>query len=163
MKITITRAASTPDGTPGRLVTEEGFSCDTLELPWNGNKNLISCIRADTYLGHVWQSPTMGRPVVRLEDKHGRTNVLIHNGNFAGDPTIDEDQDGKSDKLAQVKGCTEVGMGYGMIDRPDGHGLQWGVLSSKPTLAALIAHLGPGNHEFVYQWSPGCSPEGEAS
>ncbi len=158
MKVTITRGKSTPDGTPGRLVTELGFSCDTLELPWLDNQRGISCIISGTYEGWIWQSPTMGRAVIRLEDKHGRRDVLIHNGNFAGDQTIDEDRDGEPDKFTQIHGCTEVGMGYGIINRPDGKGSQWGVLSSKPTLAKLVAHLGPGKHQFTYLWAEGCEP-----
>lgn len=124
--------------------------CDTLELPWKDNERGVSCITADSYIGWIWHSPSMGRPVVRLEDKHGRRDCLIHNGNFAGD--VD------AGLITQVHGCTEVGMGYGVIPTPDGKGTQWGVLSSKDTLARLINHLGSGQHEFIYSWDVGCEP-----
>lgn len=158
MKCIIRRRKSGSDGTPGRLVSEKGFACDTLELPWKDNQRGISCIKAGSYLGWLWQSPSMGRMVVRLEDKNGRKDCLIHNGNFAGDQTIDLDQDGTPDNLTQVHGCTEVGQGYGVLGRPDGRGKQFGILSSKDTLAKLVAHLGPGSHEFIYAWDQGCEP-----
>lgn len=158
MIIVIRRSQSTPDGTPGRLTTDAGFSCDTLELPWADNRRGVSCIKPDSYIGWVWRSPSMGRSVVRLEDKHGRRDCLIHNGNFAGDQDIDADHDGKADKFTQVRGCTLVGMGFGILPRPDGKGHQFGVLSSKDTLARLVAHLGSSQHTFIYTWADGCAP-----
>lgn len=158
MNIIIRRRASMPDGTPGRLVSDNGFACDTLELPWEDNQRGISCINADSYNAWPWQSPSMGRTVIRLEDKNGRKDCLIHNGNFAGDQTIDEDHDGKPDKFTQIHGCIEVGQGYGNIPRPDGEGRQFGVLSSKDTLARLVAHMGPGPHTVIIQWDQGCAP-----
>lgn len=157
MNVIIRRRKSGSDGTPGRLVTDSGFACDTLELPWKDNQRGVSCIKADSYLGWLWQSPSMGRMVVRLEDKHGRRDCLIHNGNFAGDTSLDLDQDGEPDKITQVHGCTEVGQGYSVIARPDGR-QQFGILSSKDTLARLVAHLGPGQHTFIYTWDSGCAP-----
>jgi len=158
MDAIIRRGLSAPTGTPGQLRTANGFACDTLELPWKDNLRGQSCIIADTYVGWIWQSPSMGRAVIRLEDKHGRQDCLIHNGNFAGDVMADVDGDGQAgDLTTQVHGCTLVGMGYGMIRRADGE-LQWGVLSSKDTLARLIQHMGPGIHSFTYVWQGGCSP-----
>lgn len=150
MKVTITRGLSADTGTPGILRTEEGFTCDTQELPWRNNKTGVSCIMADTYQAELWNSPHFGFAVIRLEDKHGRADCLIHNGNFAGDTS-------KGDKT-QVHGCTEVGRGFGEVDRGDGT-TQHGILNSKAMLFALIAHLGEGPHEITYQWSPGCEPD----
>ena len=145
MKITATRRGSTANGTPGRLVTEGGFECDTLELPWHNNERGISCILPDTYAASLWFSPHMNRTVVRLEDKHGRADCLIHAGNFAGDD------------FTQVHGCTEVGHGYGQIERPDGK-MQFGILSSRQALEVLINQIGPGPHQVTYEWAPGCEP-----
>ena len=150
MKAKVIRQGSLPEGTHGRLVTERAFCCDTLELGWHGNQRGISCIKADTYAGEIWFSPTLQRQVVRLEDKHGRQDCLIHNGNLAGDIALG--------MQTQVHGCTEVGQGYGLVQRPDKLGLQLGVLSSKDTLAKLIEHLGEGPHEITYEWAPGCAP-----
>lgn len=153
MKITITRGKSSDTGTPGILLTENGFTCDTLELPWRNNKTGESCVISDTYNAALWYSKSLGRTVVRLEDKHGRKDCLLHNGNFAGDT-------GKGLKT-QVHGCTEVGRGFGEIDldgRPGGTA-QSGILNSKSILLALVAHLGEGKHEVTYKWSDGCEPD----
>lgn len=155
----ILRQYPRPWGTPGTLRTEKGFSCDTLELPWAGNRRGVSCIMSDIYLAWLWYSPTMHRMVVRLEDKHGRKDCLIHNGNFAGDQELDENQDGKPDLFTQIHGCTEVGRGFDEIALPDGSGKQTGILRSKDTLAELVAHLGDGTHQFEYQWAEGCNAE----
>lgn len=158
MKIIIRRKKGQDWGTPGRLTTDKGFSCDTLELPWADNKRGISCIKADSYNGWLWQSPTFKRMVVRLENKHGRFDCLIHNANFAGDQEIDKNADGVPDEFTQIHGCTAVGAGFGMVKRPDNGELQMGILSSKDTLAKLVAHLGPGTHEFIYVWEDGAAP-----
>lgn len=150
MRVAIVRGKSTDTGTPGTLLTEKGFTCDTLELPWRNNKTGISCIVADTYSAELWQSPHFGFTVVRLEDKHGRKDCLIHNGNFAGDVARGE--------KTQVHGCTEVGRGFGDIGRGDGVS-QRGIMNSKAMLFALVAHLGEGPHEITYQWAPGCEPD----
>ena len=38
MDIKIVRGKSTPEGTPGKLDTGMGFTCDTFELPWDDNQ-----------------------------------------------------------------------------------------------------------------------------
>lgn len=157
MKALVLRGQSANAGTPGVLTTEAGFTCDTLELPWRDNQRGLSCIIPDIYIATPWYSPTLGRMVLRLEDKHGRKDCLIHNGNFAGDTTIDVDQDGKPDLITQVHGCTEVGRGYGNVARPDGV-RQYGILNSKVTLEELVTHMGPGPHIIEYRWGPDCSP-----
>ncbi len=158
MIATIRRRKVQTWGTPGQLVTSEGFVCDTLELPWRDNRRGESCITPDSYNGWLWQSPTMHRTVVRLENKHGRQDCLIHNGNFAGDTLLDIDGDGRGgDLVTNVHGCTLVGEGYGVIRNKQGD-MQMGILNSKDTLAALVEHLGAGTHTFIYLWNDGCVP-----
>lgn len=174
---TVGRQKSTPLGTPGALALPL-FACNTLELPWAGNQRGLSCILPDVYRGRVWHSPTFKRLVVRLEDKNGRADVLIHNANFAatlqdldnnGIAGADLDGDGFPE-VAQLRGCTAVGNGYGEILRKDGK-MQWGIKSSGATLAALVESLrtddrpdtvveGVGYHDVVltYSWAPGCAP-----
>jgi hypothetical protein len=153
----IRRQKSQPWGTPGKLTLATGWSCDTLELPWAGNQRGISCTKADSYHGWIWRSPTMGRDVIRLENKNGRFDCLIHNGNFAGDQIVDLDHNGKPDFLSNVHGCTLVGTGYGMVQRPDGK-MQFGILKSKDTLTEFLAQLGAGPHVFHYMWELDCKP-----
>lgn len=155
MDIQIVRGKSTPEGTPGELTTNAGFSCQTLELQWADNQRGISCIKPapgdspETYNATIWYSPTLNREVVRLEDKYGRQDCLLHNGNWAGEGT---------GEVTQVHGCTEVGQGYGQIKRPvDGNVTQFGILHSVATLEALIAHIkeqvGDVPFTVTYSWS----------
>src|ERR1700684_333900 len=139
MDIKIVRGKSTPEGTTGELTTDAGFSCQTLELQWADNQRGVSCIKPapgddpETYTATIWHSPTLGRDVVRLEDKYGRVDCLLHNGNFAGE--------GKGE-VTQVHGCTEVGRGYGQITQPvDKAVTQFGILHSVATIDALVAHI----------------------
>lgn len=148
---TIVRGKSTNDGTPGRLTLDNGFACDTLELPWHNNKTGVSCIIADVYSAVKWLSPHFGRIVYRLEDKHGRRDCLLHPANFAGEVGIGEE--------TQLHGCTAVGRGYGKIERTDGRGLQMGILRSKVMLDALIAATGGRDLELTYSWADGCEPD----
>ena len=154
MVITITRGKSTPEGTPGVLTTDDGFTCDTLELEWQNNLPNVSCILADTYSAFLWFSPHLQQQVVRLQDKHGRANCLMHNANFAGEGT---------DEIKQIEGCTALGDGYGDIMKPDNSGTQWGILKSEATLKALVAHInaaiGANPFNVTYVWGDGCAPD----
>lgn len=133
----VTRQPSTLEGTPGRMELENGFECDTLELQWADNQRGVSCTLpapgsdAEFYDGKVWYSPTLKRLVIRYADKNGRQDCLVHNGNWAGEG---------QGEITQIHGCTEVGDGYGEIQRPD-QVMQWGIKSSGPTLAKLIDSL----------------------
>lgn len=153
MDITVIRQPSAPDGTEGALTVinpaGEIFTCETLELPWHDNQSGISCIMADTYNATVWHSDHMNCDVLRLEDKHGRRDCLVHAGNFAGDAAMGFE--------TQVHGCTLVGNGYGSLSNDNGN-TQLAILQSKKTLAALLAFIGGGEHTITYTWAEGCEP-----
>ena len=87
--------------------------------------------------------------VLRLEDKHGRQNCLIHCGNFAGDVSQGME--------TQVHGCTLVGSRYGALANEDGSA-QMAILNSRVTLAQLIEFVGAGQHNVDYHWAQGCEP-----
>lgn len=153
MKILITRKQSTPSGTPGDLLVVnsagDSFTCPTLELPWRDNTPGISCITDDSYQAAIWHSDHLDCDVLRLEDKHGRQNCLIHCGNFAGDVSQDME--------TQVHGCTLVGSRYGSLVNDDGRE-QLAILNSRATLARLIEFVGAGEHTVDYHWASGCEP-----
>lgn len=153
MNIVITRKQSTSSGTPGELVAMnpagETFTCNTLELPWQDNTPGVSCIIDDSYGATIWHSDHLDCDVLRLEDKHGRQNCLIHCGNFAGDVSQGME--------TQVHGCTLVGSRYGSLANDDGD-TQLAILNSRVTLARLIAFVGSGEHTVSYQWAQGCEP-----
>ena len=158
MKISVVRNKTSEEGTQGILTTDAGFQCCTLELPWENNKSGVSCIITDDYDASIWFSPHLNREVLRLEDKHGRKDCLVHNGNFAGEGDGD---------VTQVHGCTEVGAGYGLVQRADGK-TQFGITASITTLTKLINHVHDntirpdGGYDPVvvtYSWADGCEPE----
>lgn len=167
----VVRQRSTPEGTPGRMTLENGFSCDTLELQWAQNKRGISCTAPGVDHGKVWYSPTLKRLVIRYADRNGRQDCLVHNGNWAGEG---------EGEITNVHGCTEVGRGYGDIQRPNGK-KQWGIMRSAPTLAELIGSLAcpveeadtvltvdgeqHGFHdvEMTYRWADGLAPDDVAA
>jgi hypothetical protein len=79
--------------------------CCTFELPWKGNKRNISCIPKGIYDGKYFNSNTFG-DAWRINNVYGRSNILIHIGNWLGD----------------TKGCILIGMGFsgiGVIDSKD--------------------------------------------
>lgn len=153
MHIVITRQSSTLSGTPGLLyaVNAAGasYACATLELPWRDNASGVSCIEADTYRATPWHSEHLGCDVLRLEDKHGRADCLIHCGNFAGDQA--------HGLQTQVHGCTLVGARFDSL-RNDSGQWQLAIIDSRLTLAKLVAFAGPGEHVVEYRWAPGCAP-----
>ena len=150
MRIEVIRQFGDDTGTPGVLVVPGlEFQCDTLELPWRNNKRGESCILPGDYACQPWFSASLGRMVLRLEDKNGRKDCLVHNGNFAGDEA--------KGYVTQVHGCTEVGRGYGNIERPDGS-VQYGILKSRTTLTELMDLIGPGPHVISYRWADSCAP-----
>ena len=151
--LSIVRQVSVDTGTPGTLKSSADFTCSTLELEWQNNRSGVSCIIADTYNASLWFSPTLKRMVVRLEDKHGRKDCLLHNANWAG---LGEGED------TQVHGCTAIGMGYGKLQNPDGN-MQFAVLNSGNTLDKLIAHIqaniaAGASFPVTFSWDTNCAP-----
>ena len=145
MNITVLRLSSDEHGTIGKLtVSGSQFQCDTLELPWRNNLKGKSCITADTYKATVWYSDHFKRNVLRLEDKYGRTDCLIHPANFAGNEDAGE--------YTQVHGCTAVGLGYADIQTPTGK-MQFGITNSKRMMDKLLEAIGPGPHTVTYVWN----------
>lgn len=151
MKIAVLRQKTTDDGTPGIItVLDTGWARKSLELPWRNNRRGESCIITDSYSCDIWYSEHLGRNVLRLEDKHGRQDCLVHNATWAGDV-------GKGD-ITQVHGCTAVGDAFAQVQRPDGK-MQFGILNSKATLDALLKEIGPGPHTITYEWVDSCAPD----
>ena len=124
-KALLYRQPSSDQGTRGDFIAL-GFSCKTLELPWKGNAPNVSCIPVGIYFCTYRYSRKYGHHYL-LHGVDGRTWILTHSGNLAGD------------KLKGFKthsaGCILVGKYRGSIRR------QLAVLYSKPTLRKLVAHF----------------------
>lgn len=124
------RGESSSQGTKGWLITDLGWSCCTLELPWLGNQPNISCVKSGSYKVWLYNSPRFGQ-TYRLTDSYGRTYVLMHAGNFAGDKALGY--------KTHVEGCILLGKYHGKLDyngRP-----QLAVLSSRPTVREFVEHM----------------------
>lgn len=119
-QIKLIRDESSDQGTFG-TIDFDGFRYETIELPWRGNQPMISCVMPGKY--HcVWEmSPSKGHETYRLVNVPGRTGVLIHSGNFAGDIS----RGLKSDFL----GCIGLGIMRGNLDG------QKAIISSRAAVA----------------------------
>ena len=107
--------------TTGHLVIcnqdEKIFECETLELPYNGNKRNISCIPLGDYKVIPHMSPTFGK-CFKVLDVPGRSDILIHPGNYYTD----------------IKGCIAIGATFKDINNDS----LKDVILSKPTIENMV-------------------------
>ena len=127
MKITLQRLSSTDQGTRGLLLMD-GFWCHTLELPWRDNRPNVSCIPPGEYpLRKVRARRAIGgrRDLYLVEDVPGRSGILLHAGNLAGDPAMGYRR--------HSWGCPLLGRHAGVLDG------QRAVLASRPAVRDFMA------------------------
>lgn len=101
--VTIAREPSQDYGTFGKLVAPGPncvFECVTLELPWRDNRRNVSCIPEGRYRVEWSRSGRFGE-VYRVLDVPGRSGILIHPGNWAGDRFMR--------MMSDVEGCILLG------------------------------------------------------
>ena len=112
------------DCTTGRLSIEgNNLFCSTLELPWENNKQRISCIPEGVYPYRIAMSPSRGRNVIWIDKVFQRSAIQIHEGNFT----------------RQIEGCILVGDGIRDINSdniPD-------VTNSLAMLTKLMSLISP--------------------
>jgi hypothetical protein len=124
--VRILRTSTTQQGTLGVMVLPGGWTCRTMELPWRENRTNISCIPAGEYDCVAVPSVKYGR-VYYVQDVSGRTGILIHSGNLAGDV--------EQGWLTHSHGCILPG-------KYDGHlGNQLAVLVSRPTVTEIMMRM----------------------
>ena len=78
-------------GTPGTIITESGLMiCRILELPWRGNEAGMSCIPEGEYPLARWSSAKYNgdREAIHVGRVPGRSAILMHGGNLAGDTRL---------------------------------------------------------------------------
>lgn len=122
------RGRSTDQGTPGQLLRADGTRVAfSLELPWRDNARSRSCIPAGRYLCRQRRSPRFGE-VYAIEGVAGRSNVLIHAGNVAGDTS--------KGFASDVLGCVLLGQQLGTLRG------QLALLVSRPAVSALQREAG---------------------
>lgn len=77
-----------PSETKGSFYAFDGekllYRCKCIELPWNNNERNASCIPEGTYEVVKYVSEKRGNTFL-LKDVPGRSDILIHKGNFKRD------------------------------------------------------------------------------
>jgi len=117
VKATLTRTATSPLGTLGKLVLDD-FECVTMEPPWANNKPNVSCIPPAEYQCYWHKSPRYGW-VYAVFEVPDRTNILLHAGNI----------------VTHTKGCILPGKKLGAL------GGMPAVLASRNTTRRLFNYL----------------------
>jgi len=129
----IIRYKTSDQGTLG-LFVGHNFNLFTIELPWRDNKQNISCVPPGAYVCKIRQSPKFGK-VFMLQDVVGRSYILTHSGNVAGDVA-------KGYKTHSA-GCILVGKLVGKISGQDA------VLSSRPAIREFMQSVGKENFKMI--------------
>lgn len=122
---TLTRTRTGGQGTFGTLALE-GLTLHTAELPDRDNQRNVSCIPAGDYACRMVRSPRFGT-VYLVDAVPGRSGVLIHGGNLAGDTALGW--------RTHSHGCILPGLHLGRL------GDQRAVLCSRPALGRFMAAL----------------------
>lgn len=147
---TITREASTDQGTYGIMVCEcdgETLTLQTLELPWRENRQDVSSIPIGVYKSAYGPSSKNIGGVstwYRLQQVKGRSGVLIHPGNWAGDKS--------KGYASSVEGCILVGLGRSYDAAPGKRKKQSMVTQSRSACVKLVKFFGA--KEFVLTIQP---------
>lgn len=103
--IQLFRTNRSDQGTFGVIIAP-GLCLYTGELPWRDNKQNISCIPDGEYLVNIKISPKYGK-IYHVNDVPGRSNVLIHWGNWSGDVSMGY--------RSNVAGCIILGLAKGVL------------------------------------------------
>lgn len=109
--VLLTRVKDDTKETQGVLSCEE-FKCDTVELPWKGNQNSISCIPKGNYVCKYTRSGRLSQVsghdyfTYEVFNVPNRAGIRIHSANYfhqllgciaLGNKTSDIDKDGEDD------------------------------------------------------------------
>jgi len=121
-RATLIRLKRSDCGSEGVLIFQN-FHCYSLELPWKDNQQNISCIPAGNYTVRIRMSPKYGR-IYWILEVPGRSYILIHSGNWAGDVS-------KGFKT-HTNGCILLGKYTGYLQG------QRAVLCSRPTITKFM-------------------------
>ncbi len=122
------RSPSTDEGTFGVLAFG-GQVVRSLELPWRNNTRQKSCIPAGIYRCAIVQSPKFGR-VYEVKNVPGRSAVLIHSANFAGDADLGY--------TTHLQGCIAPCEQVGFMKNAAGR-MQRAGLVSRPAVSRLMS------------------------
>lgn len=107
----------------------DGKMFQILERPWLGNKPNVSCIPAGAYKCRYMERSPSGkyRNIYVVENVHGRTGILCHNGNL----------------VSHTKGCLLIGKRRGFLSG------QPAVLSSRTALGEFVGLMEKQDFELI--------------
>lgn len=126
-KAVLSRGESIDQGTFG-IIYFGGKMAFTIELPWRDNMPQKSCIPKGIYTCAIVNSPKFGR-VYGVKNVQGRSNVLIHPANFAGNSDIGY--------TTELHGCIAPAMKLGRMANNKGKMQRAGIVS-RPALNMLM-------------------------
>ena len=125
--VNLLRTKFTDHGTFG-LVSFDGLRMKSLELPWRNNMRKLSCIPTGDYKCQIVNSPRFGR-VYGVLAVSGRSSILIHSANLAGDRIKGFD--------TQLEGCIAMYERDGFLTNSKGR-MQKAGLVSRPAVTRLM-------------------------
>lgn len=132
------RTESGDHGTFGRfLFPAIGYESYTAEPPWKNNQRSVSCVPAGEYIVQERMSPKYGS-VYHVTDVEGRSWILHHSGNYAGDTT--------KGLKSHTMGCILHGQKLGFL------GGQKAVLNSRFTMADLHFKSKMQTFKLIIRW-----------
>lgn len=123
-EVKLYREPSTDHGTFGFLLCDGGY-WHSLELPDRDNKRGISCIPGGEYICKKRYSPGFKRNTYHVQDVKGRTYILMHSANFAGDT--------EKGLQSHLNGCIALGKKRGQFPNKYGK-TQRAILLSKKAM-----------------------------
>jgi hypothetical protein len=140
VKAILQRKPSTDQGTFS-VLTFGAHVLRALELPWRDNRRQRSCIPPGTYECAIVRSPRFGR-VYGVHDVPGRSHVLIHAANLAGDAELGW--------TTELQGCIAPFRTLGLM-RNNAGAMQAAGLVSRPALGELMTWAGGKPFELEIQ------------
>lgn len=132
--VVLLRDPSDDQGTTGTLYVGGQLFCYSIELPDRGNQPNISRIPAGRYRCIWHRSPRYGW-VYLVRDVEGRSWILIHPGNWAGDRS--------RGYISNSNGCLLLGRRKGRLKG------QRAVLASKPAVRAFFKRMNKQDFDLL--------------
>lgn len=130
------RGNSTDEGTFGYMISQGGI-WNSLELPDRNNQKNISSIPKGEYICKIRFSPHFRRNTYHLQNVEGRSYILTHSANFAGDIN--------KGYQSHLNGCISLGKSRGSFKNKFGH-FQKAVLTSRTAVREFMESM--DNEDF---------------
>lgn len=126
-ELVVIRTEQTDEGTFG-VMAFGSEQCRSLELPWRNNRRRVSCIPPGRYRCAPISHRRLGR-VVSVLDVPGRSGILMHSANLAGDEELGWQ--------SQLEGCIAPFERAGRMRNRSGEWQRAGLVS-KPALNRVL-------------------------